>query len=178
MTELNTLKPLISAENIKAKIEALADTLSKTLDTDWAVVALMDGALIFAADIMRALYRRGINAEFENMTLSSYGDDIQSAGHVTIQKGLTRDITGKSVLLIDDVYETGLTLSKASDIIMAAGAKEVKSCVFAHKHGYNGEARLPDFSAWDAPDAFLVGYGMDFKGRYRGLPFIADLLAS
>ena len=178
MTDLQMLKPLISAENISVKIEALADSLSETVGSDWAAVALMDGALVFAADILRALYRRGVNVEFENMTLSSYGDDIQSAGTVTVQKGLTRDVTGKSVLLIDDVYETGLTLSNAADMIMAAGAKEVKSCVFAYKHGYSGEARLPDFSGWDAPDAFLVGYGMDFKGRYRGLPFIADLLGS
>ncbi len=173
-----TLSTLISADDIAAHIESLAEQLSRTVSTEWMVVALMDGALVFAADVMRALYLRGINPEFENMTLSSYGDNLQSAGEITVQKGLTRDVTGKSVLLLDDVFETGLTLYKAAAMTKAAGAKEVKTCVFAHKAGYTDKVAEPDFIGWHSPDAFLVGYGMDFKGRYRGLPYIADLLGS
>lgn len=176
MTEPSSLTALITADDIAKHIEVLADQISVKVDSDWTLIALMDGALVFAADILRALYVRGINPEFENMTLSSYGDDIQSTGEVTVQKGLTRDISGKSVLLIDDVFETGLTLHEASKIILAAGASEVKTCVFAYKSGYSENLPVPDFKAWAAPDAFLVGYGMDFKGRYRGLPYIADLL--
>lgn len=172
------ITPLISPEDIAARVENLAADLSKTMNDDWVMIALMDGALVFAADLLRALYGRGINPEFENMTLSSYGDDIQSAGIVRVEKGLTRDVTGKSVLLVDDVFETGLTLSKAVEMVLAAGAREVETCVFAYKSGYSEGMSLPDFSGWNAPDAFLVGYGMDFKGRYRGLPFIGDLLGS
>ena len=170
--------PLISAEGIDAKVEHLAQALCVEMTSDWVVVALMDGALVFAADLMRALYRHGINPAFENMTLSSYGDDIQSAGQIKVLKGLSRDVSGRSVLLIDDVFETGLTLSHAAQMLKDDGARTVKTCVFAYKDGYSGEAALPDFKGWDAPDAFLVGYGMDFKGQYRGLPFIGDLLGS
>ena len=173
----NTFAPLISNEDILRRVEDVAAKLAKIMRNDWVVVALMDGAIIFAADLLRALYSRGVNPEFENMTLSSYGDDIQSAGEVKIEKGLTRDVSGRCVLIIDDVFETGLTLETAVQMMREAGAKEVKTCVFAQKSGYNEDIPLPDFSAWDAPDAFLVGYGMDFKGRYRGLPYIADLLA-
>ena len=176
--DATTLTPLISPQDIAARVQGLADDMSPIVTSDWMAVALMDGALVFAADLLRALYVRGINPDFENMTLSSYGDDIQSAGEVTVQKGLMRDVRGTSILLIDDVFETGLTLHEAADMMMAAGAKEVKTCVFARKSGYNGDLPLPDFSGWDAPDAFIVGYGMDFKGRYRGLPFIADIHGS
>ena len=178
MSESYTLSKLISADDIRVQIDSLADQLSKTLSSDWMVIALMDGALLFASDVLRALYERGINPEFENMTLSSYGDNLQSAGEITVQKGLTRNVAGKSVLLLDDVFETGLTLSKASEMILDAGAQEVKRCVFAYKSGYSDAEATPDFIGWNAPDAFLVGYGMDFKGRYRGLPYIADLLGS
>ena len=172
-----TITPLISQDDIAGRIDQLAGELSKVMNDEWVVIALMDGALLFASDILRALYGRGVNPVFENMTLSSYGDDIQSAGKVTVQKGLTRDVAGRSVLLIDDVFETGLTLKKAKEMILEAGAAEVKTCVFASKSGYSHELDTPDFKGWDAPDAFLVGYGMDFKGRYRGLPFIGDLLS-
>ncbi len=173
----DTLVSLISNEDILQRVEDVAAKLAKIMQNDWVVVALMDGALVFAADLMRALYNHGINPEFENMTLSSYGDDIQSAGEVKVEKGLTRDVSGRCVLIVDDVFETGLTLQTAVQMMGEAGAGDVKTCVFARKSGYNEDIPLPDFSAWDAPDAFLVGYGMDFKGRYRGLPFIADLLA-
>ena len=176
-TNAAQLSRLITQEEIAQRIDQLAARLAKTVGTDWVLVALMDGALVFAADLLRALHRQGVNPEFENMTLSSYGDDIQSAGEVKVEKGLTRDVSGRSVLIVDDVFETGLTLQTAAQMMSEAGATEVKTCVFAQKTGYNGDIALPDFSAWDAPDAFLVGYGMDFKGRYRGLPFIADLLA-
>lgn len=171
------LAPLISNEDILQRVEDVAAKLAKVMQNDWIVVALMDGAFVFAADLLRALYSRGVNPEFENMTLSSYGDDIQSAGKVKVEKGLTRDVSGRCVLIVDDVFETGLTLQTAVQMMRKAGALDVKTCVFARKSGYNGDIPLPDFRAWDAPDAFLVGYGMDFKGRYRGLPFIADLLA-
>lgn len=168
---------LVSQEEISRRVDRLAGNLASVISSEWIIVALMDGALIFAADLLRALYKQGVNPEFENITLSSYGDDIQSAGEVKVEKGLTRDVTGRRVLIVDDVFETGLTLQTAVQMMRSAGAIDVKTCVFAQKSGYNEDIPLPDFSAWDAPDDFLVGYGMDFKGRYRGLPFIADLLA-
>jgi hypoxanthine phosphoribosyltransferase len=174
----NDIEVLISADDIAICIDALVDKLMNRIDDDTVVVALMDGALIFAADLLRGLYSRGVNPIFENMTLSSYGDDIQSAGVVSVQKGLSRDVSGCKVIIVDDVFETGLTLKKAADMVKKAGASEVLTCVFATKSGYSEDNTAPDFSGWDAPDAFLVGYGMDFKGQYRGLPYIGDLLGS
>jgi len=178
MSDANDIEVLISADDIASCIDALADKLAGCIDDDTVVVALMDGALIFAADLLRALYSRDVNPIFENITLSSYGDDIQSAGEVTVQKGLSRDVSGCKVLILDDVFETGLTLKKAAQIVKNKGASEVFTCVFAKKSGYSEGIAAPDFSGWDAPDAFLVGYGMDFKGQYRGLPYIGDLLGS
>ena len=178
MSSTARVEVLIASAEISTRIERLADALACHIDDETIVIALMDGALIFATDLLRALYVRGVNPIFENMTLSSYGDDIQSAGEITVQKGLSRDVTARKVLIVDDVFETGLTLKKAAQIAKEAGALEVLTCVFATKSGYSEDGTTPDFSGWDAPDVFLVGYGMDFKGRYRGLPYIGDLLGS
>lgn len=170
------IAPLISASAIAARVERVAEEVAQTVTSDWIVIALMDGALVFAADLLRALHDKGVNPVFENMTLSSYGDDIQSAGEVRVEKGLTRDLTGRSVLILDDVFETGLTLSVAVNMARAGGAVAVKTCVFAYKDGYAADGAKPDYKGWDAPDSFLVGYGMDFQGRYRGLDYIGDLI--
>lgn len=175
-TAIENIEPLLTGGEIESRVQAMAERLAKDMDSSWVVAALMDGALMFAADIMRGLYWHGINPQFENLTLSSYGDDIQSAGIVKVEKTFSRDITGRNVLILDDVFETGLTLARAIELAKSAGAAQVKSCVFAYKDGYAKADMQPDYYGWDAPDVFLVGYGMDFKGQYRGLPFIADLL--
>jgi hypoxanthine phosphoribosyltransferase len=175
MSEALDIAPLISAQTIEARVNALADKLSPIMSDDWIVIALMDGAMVFASDLLRALQLRGINPVFENLMLSSYGDNLRSAGEVKVIKDFSRDLSGRSVLILDDVFETGLTLATAANMAKAAGAMHVKSCVFAYKSGYSEGMTQPDFKGWDAPDGFLVGYGMDFQGRFRGLPYIADL---
>lgn len=175
MSKRPEIAALIAAPQIEAKVRALAGKLAPIMNDEWIVIALMDGAMVFASDLLRALQARGINPVFDNLMLSSYGDNLQSAGEVKVIKDFSRDLSGSCVLILDDVFETGLTLATAVNMAKAAGAEEVKSCVFAYKSGYSEGIAQPDFKGWDAPDGFLVGYGMDFQGRFRGLPYIADL---
>jgi len=166
---------------IAADIKTLAAQLAEVIDTEWVVIGLMDGAMIFAADLLRQLYHaHNINPQFESLTLSSYGDAHESSGQVICLKDIRRDLSGRNILIIDDVYESGLTLAYAVEYIRAKGAKNIMSCVFARKpyHGPQMEMRAqydPNFVAWDAPKRFLIGYGLDDKAQYRGLPFIAAL---
>src|SRR5690606_8911446 len=153
------------------RVETLAERLSRRVDSDWTAVALMDGAFMFAADLMRALSRRGIDPAFDTMRVSSYGDETRSGGVVRALSHLGRPVAGRGCLLLDDICETGNTLAFARRMLLRAGAAEVTTAVFALKR-VPRPAIVPDLHAWDAPDAFVVGYGMDHAGRWRGLPYV------
>lgn len=166
---------LLDETEIAARVDALADRLTGRIDSDWVCVALLDGAIPFAADLMRALARRGVHPAFDAMRLSSYGDATQSSGVVRMLSDVARPVAGRSCLLIDDICESGGTLAFARDRLAASAAAEVKTAVFALKAA-PGAAIAPDFHAWDAPpDRFIVGYGLDHGGLWRGLPHIAAL---
>jgi hypoxanthine phosphoribosyltransferase len=117
----------------------------------------------------------GSSPLFDALWLSSYGDETRSSGSVQVQAGLQRSVVGRQVLLLDDVFDTGLSLTQAVQIVKQAGAVEVLSAVFARKPWPTPRALEPDFVAWEAPARFLVGYGMDEGGRMRGLPGISAL---
>lgn len=165
---------LITETEIATRIDALAQRILKDLGPDFTCAALMDGAFIFSADLMRALSRLGARPHFESLGLSSYGAQRRSSGKVTITAPLSAPLSEQTVLILDDVLESGRTLDAAFNIIKAQGAARVLSCVFASKP-YPKRSREADYVAWHAPDRFLVGYGLDDAGRDRGLPFIGAL---
>lgn len=165
-------RTILNAAQIAERVEAIADQIAPAIDDETVCVCLLTGGLWYAADLMRALYRRGRNPMFDAIWLGSYGDARASAGKVRVRANLQREVTGRRVLLIDDVLDSGLSLSQAAHLVREAGAATVISTVFAAKPWPSPRALLPDFVAWEAPAAFLVGYGMDDAGRYRGLPDI------
>lgn len=163
---------ILSEAQIAARVEAIAAQIAPAIDDETVCVCLLTGGLWYAADLMRALSRLGRNPMFDAIWLGSYGDARASAGKITVRANLQREVTGRRVLLIDDVLDSGLSLSEAASLVREAGAATVISTVFAAKPWPSPRALLPDFVAWEAPAAFLVGYGMDVAGRYRGLPDI------
>jgi len=163
---------ILSEAQIAARVEAVAAQIAPAIDDETVCVCLLTGGLWYAADLMRALSRLGRNPMFDAIWLGSYGDARASAGKITVRANLQREVTGRRVLLIDDVLDSGLSLSEAASLVREAGAATVISTVFAAKPWPSPRALLPDFVAWEAPAAFLVGYGMDVAGRYRGLPDI------
>ena len=167
--------PLLSAEDIAARVEALADRIAPVIDDETVAVCLLTGGLWFAADLMRALARRGRHPLFDALWLSSYEDERSSLGRVEVRAGLQRSVQGRIVLLMDDVADSGLSLAEAARIASEAGATTVLSAAFARKPWPTPRAVEPDFVGWEAPDRFLVGYGLDDAGRLRGLPGIAAL---
>ncbi len=167
------MRVLLSADEIAARVNALADTFSAQVDDDWTVVALLQGAIPFAADLMRALETRGRHPIYDSLWLESYRDARESSGKVVVRADISRPIDGRPALIIDDVFDSGRTIAYARAHLMAKGAVKTLACAFVRKPQALGEAI--DAIGWDAPDDFLVGYGMDEKGRYRGLPYIAAL---
>jgi len=163
---------LLEAKAIADIVEKLASEVSAALPEDFIIVGLMDGALVFAADFLRALHARGFNPVFESLCLSSYGDAHVSSGRVVCLKDITRPVKDHHVLILDDVFESGLTLDHARRHIMNLGAASVQACVFAQKPYDDIAGTPPEYIGWQAPDKFLIGYGLDDKGRHRGQPFI------
>ena len=172
MTELAVLLP--EAE-VQARVEALAALIAPRTDDDTIAVCLLTGGLWFCADLTRALSRQGRNVGFDALWLASYGDARASMGRCEVRADLQRPLAGRRALIIDDVFDTGLSLSEAARLVRDAGAAEVLTCVFARKPWPTQRAIEPDFIAWEAPPRFLVGYGMDAAGTYRGLPYIGAL---
>jgi len=166
---------LISEAEVARRIEAIADLIAPRIDDETVVVCLLTGGLWFAADLTRALARRGKMVRFDALWLASYQDERKSSGRGEVRADLQRPIAGRKALVVDDVFDTGLSLSEAARLVRDSGAGEVMTAVFARKPWPIQRAMEPDFVAWEAPGRFLVGYGMDVAGRMRGLPYIGAM---
>jgi hypoxanthine phosphoribosyltransferase len=167
------LRVLLTAEEIAARVDKLAEGFAAHVDDGWTVVALLQGAVPFAADLMRAIEKRGRHPIYDSLWLESYRDARESSGKVVVRADISRSIEGRPALIIDDVFDSGRTIAYARAHLMAKGATKTLACAFVRKPQAINEPI--DAFAWDAPDVFLVGYGMDEAGRYRGLPYIAAL---
>jgi hypoxanthine phosphoribosyltransferase len=139
------------------------------------VVPVLKGSFVFAADLIRALHRAGIAPEVDFLTLSSYKKSRTSSGQVSILRDLDLEVDGRNVLLVDDVLDSGRTLAFAKDLISARGAKSILTCVLLEKTVPRAVNIQADFRAFECPDTFVVGYGMDVAHRYRELPYVGRL---
>jgi len=169
---------LLPEAEVQDRVAALGALIAHYIKPDCVCVCLLTGGIWFAADLTRALDRAGKPTAFDALWLSSYGDGRES-GTLLIRSPLQRSVSGRQVLIIDDVLDTGASLKIARDIVLEAGASEVLTAVFARKpdplkDGARREIEA-DFTAWDAPDRYLVGYGLDDGGLYRSLPYIGAM---
>lgn len=177
MTELPSgarrdIEIIFSAESIAARLEELAQEIRARNLERLLVVAVLKGSFVFAADLIRALHRSGIDPEVDFLTLSSYRKSKTSSGKVEILRDLDLTVEGRNVLLVDDVLDSGRTLVFAKDLISARGASQILTCVLIDKKVPRAVDVAADFSAFEGNDEFVVGYGMDVAHRYRELPFV------
>jgi hypoxanthine phosphoribosyltransferase len=160
------------AERIAERLTELAAEIATRMPGDLLVVAVLKGSFVFAADLIRALNRVGLAPEVDFLTLSSYKKSRKSSGVVEILRDLDLDVRGRTVLLIDDVLDSGRTLAYAKDLIAARGARAVSTCVLLDKKTSRAVEIAADFFAFECPEVFVVGYGMDVAHRFRELPFV------
>lgn len=162
---------LFSAEKIATRVEELGRQITR----DYAerpplLVGILCGCFPFLADLVRAI---DLPLQVDFMGVSSYGDDTVSSGVVRTTKDLERSIEGEHVLVIEDIVDTGLTMRYLLDNLRTRRPASVEICALLHKRGPN--AFPVRYVGFDCPDAFVVGYGLDYAGKYRNLPMIGSL---
>lgn len=169
---------IISEEQIREKIAELA----KQVAADHAdvtdgilLVGLLKGAVMFMADFARALGRHGPPVELEFMALSSYGQGTTSSGVVRIRKDLDRDITGRHVVVVEDIVDSGLTLSWLLRYLESRDAASVEVVTLFRKPDAIKVPVPLKYVGFDIPSEFVVGYGLDFAERYREVPYVGVL---
>jgi hypoxanthine phosphoribosyltransferase len=168
---------IFSPEKIASRLDTLAQEIASAKLEPLLVVAVLKGSFVFAADLIRALHRTGLEPEVDFLTLSSYKKSRVSSGSVEILRDLDLPVEGRSVLLIDDVLDSGRTLVFAKDLLFARGAKTVKTCVLLDKKVARAVDVGADFRAFETEDQYVVGYGMDAAHRFRELPYVGRLVS-
>lgn len=164
--------PLITAEQIDQRVSALADEISSDYFERTPLVAVvLDGALVFAADLIRQIR---CDLLFDTVGLRSY-DGTVSTGRPCYTKHLTHSVADRDLLIVEDILDTGSTLGFLVDELMRDGARSVSICVLLEKTGRRQVSVEPRYVGFQIPDRFVVGYGLDHRGLYRNLPFIACL---
>lgn len=166
---------LYTQADIQNKIQEIATITTPQMSDDDVVVALMNGAMVFAADFLRALYAKQVNPIFESLRLHSYGDAQTSSGQITVHGEMKRSVKDRRVWVLDDVFDSGQTLAFAVDYIKKQGASDVKSIILLRKPWPQDRPMQPDYVGFDAPSQFLLGYGMDDQGRSRGQAHISAI---
>ncbi len=167
------LEPLLTAEQIQARIAELGAEIARDYaGRDPLLIGVLKGAVVFISDLMRATDLR-LGVEF--IAISSYGSSTRTSGEVQIVKDLDVAIEGRDILVVEDIVDTGLTLSYLLANLHARGARSVKLAALLDKHERRVREVHIDYLGFRIPDAFVVGYGLDFAERYRNLPYIAIL---
>ena len=167
-----TVTVRFSASEIAARVDVMAADLATKLPADTLVVSVLKGSFVFAADLIRALSRAGADWSMDFLTLSSYGIGMETSGRVRIVRDIVDDVRGREVLLVDDILESGFTLSFAKNLLIERGARHVSVCTLLDKPGKRRTKLVADFVGFQAGDELLVGYGLDWAHRFRGLPYI------
>lgn len=168
---------LFSAAEIAARVDRLADAIAAAMGADITIVAILKGSFVFAADLLRGLFHKGVHPRVDFMTLASYGAGVEG-GEVRILKDITEDVAGRKVLLIDDILESGRTLAAAKALLAGRGAAEVRLCVLLDKPGKRRAEVDADYVGFETPDRFVVGYGLDYAHLHRELPYIGFIRQS
>ena len=160
-------------EQIAARVAELGSEITTTYrDGELLVLGLLKGSFIFLSDLVRKI-ERPLQVDF--LVASSYGDSTESSGNVRLLYDPETELEGKHILLVEDIVDTGRTLSRLMDLLQARKPRSVEICALLHKH-VASELRYPTrFIGFDAPNEFLVGYGLDHAENFRHIPYIASL---
>ena len=174
MSEFNNpnLEILYSVDGIHARIKDLGRQITRDYaGKDLVLVGVLKGSCIFLADLMREI---DLQMTIDFMSVSSYKNEMKSTGDVEILKDLSNPIRDKHVLVVEDIVDTGLTLSRLLEILGTRGAASIKLASFLDKPEPRIKKELViNYTGFVVPNKFVVGYGLDAAGRYRNLPFIA-----
>jgi hypoxanthine phosphoribosyltransferase len=165
---------LVSEEQLNAKVAELGAQISRDYaGKNLLLVSILKGSVVFMADLMRAVT---IPCSIDFMVVSSYGGaNTTSTGLVKIIKDLDADLTGRDVLIVEDILDTGVTLSHLVPMLKMRNPNSVKICTILDKPTRRKADIRPDYEGYQVPDEFVVGYGLDYDEKYRNLPYVGVL---
>ncbi len=167
---------LINEEQIKKRVQELGEQLSKEYEGKKVImICLLKGAAYFACDLSRAMT---IPVRMEFMVASSYGDSTTTSGSVAVRLDVKDDIAGLHVLLVDDIIDTGLTFARVKNLLQTKNPASIKTVAMCDKEERRMNGMEADYVGFTIPDEFVVGYGLDYAGDYRNLPYIGVLKPS
>ena len=170
------LKVLLSENEIAQRVSEIGAQISR----DYAgkrlvMVSVLKGSVVFMADLMRAVT---VPAEIDFMCVSSYGNGVKTSGVVRIIKDLDNDLAGMDLLLVEDILDSGMTLSYIKKLLLDRNPNPVRICTLLDKPERRKADIVADYKGFDVPDEFVVGYGLDYAEKYRNLPYIGILKPS
>jgi hypoxanthine phosphoribosyltransferase len=170
---VDRLNVLISREQIATKVAELGARITDDFAGEAVVlIGVLKGAAIFLADLARQIT---LDASFDFIAVSSYGNSRQQSGEVKLLKDMDSSAEGKNIILVEDILDTGLTLTYICSVLRAHHPKTIKIAALLDKVSRRTEPIRADYVGFEIPDRFVVGYGLDFAGRYRNLPDICIL---
>ena len=174
MAENTVGEVMITEEQIRARASEIGKQISEEFkDEEMLVVGILKGAVRWMSDVVKNINNEKLGIDF--MVVSSYGSSTKSSGVVKIVKDLDSDIAGKVVIIVEDIVDSGITLSYLKKYLSGRNAKTVKICTLLDKPEGRKVELEADYIGFTVPDRFIVGYGLDFDQKYRLLPYISFL---
>lgn len=171
---LNEAQVIVSKEAIQAKVKELGQRISEDYKgEELMVLGVLKGSFIFLADLVREI---SIPLTVDFISVSSYGASTKSSGIVKILKDIDTSIAGKHLLIVEDLIDTGLTLSHLKKLLQVRGPKSIKVCTILDKPSKRVMPLIAEYPGIEIPDKFVVGYGLDYAEKYRNLPEVYELL--
>ncbi|MBD5147318.1 MAG: hypoxanthine phosphoribosyltransferase [Oscillibacter sp.] len=171
--EGDILKILVTEEQIKARVAELGEELGRRFqDKNPLFLGVLKGSFVFMADLVRAC---PVRSDVEFIAVSSYQNATVSSGRVKINHDLQQDITGRNLVIVEDILDSGNTLAFLKDYFLTKGAASITIATLLDKPSRREKAVTADFVGFEVPDEFVVGYGLDYSQRYRNLPYIGVL---
>ena len=169
----NKIKVLLSEEEVDARIAELGAQISKEYEGEEIfMICTLKGACFFACGLAK---RITVPVALDFMSVSSYGNGSVSSGKIIMKKDLEESIVGKNVIVVEDIVDTGRTLSYLMDNLKQRGPKSLKLCAMLDKPDRRVVDIKADYTGFEIPDLFVIGYGLDYAQRYRNLPYIGVL---
>jgi hypoxanthine phosphoribosyltransferase len=167
---------IIEEPEIGIRVLQLAERISSDFHgKEMVVIGILKGSFIFLADLVRLMYQHKLHPQVDFMILSSYGNSTSPSTQIKIERDVSVDVEGKSVLVVDDILDTGRTMLYLTERLKWLEPAMVRTCVFLDKPARRKVKIEADYVGFTVSDQFVVGYGLDFQGFYRERPYIAVL---
>ena len=169
----DVLRVLLSEDEIREKVRELGGKITADYkNSNLMLVTVLKGAVVFLADLMRQI---DVPAEIDFMVVSSYGSGVKSSGVVKIVKDLDVPFAGKDILIVEDILDSGLTLSYIKELLESRGPRSIRIATLLDKPSRRKVDLQADYIGFSVPDEFVIGYGLDYDEKYRNLPYIGIL---